>query len=599
LPTAVLALAAACTAASAPAARTEPSPACRCTPGDPCWPTRAEWQAFGAKLHGRLEQPQSPLAPCRTDASGAACAAALKDARNPFFLQDQAAGTESTGWLGAWTSASSAYAVVAQDAADVAAAVELARRRRVRLVVKGTGHDYLGRSSAPDSLLVWTHAMRDVSVHDAFLPQGCTGAQSAPAVSLGAGTRWLEAYQEVTVRHRRYVQGGGCTSVGAAGGFLQGGGFGSWSKKFGIAAASLLEAEIVTADGAIRIANECQNQDLFWALRGGGGGTYGIVTRVTLRTHPLPSWFGVASGTIAAKGEAAFEALLEKLLLFYRESLSNESWGEQIRVRRDASIEVGMVFQGMRASEAEKAWQPLREWVSGHPDLYTMKMRFIELPGERMWDYSFLKDAPGAVEKDARPDAPSDRFWWTDDAEQVSMYWYAYQSRWIPLALFEGENAKRLAKALLQASRHWSVGLHFNKGQAGAAAEAVERGRLTSMNPAVFDAAALVIVAAGTRAFPGIAGHEPDKAAGDAARRKVAAAMDAIRAIAPDSGTYVNESDWFEPQWQQTFWGANYQRLLGIKQKYDPDGLFYCHHCVGSEGWSEGGACRLAARVSP
>jgi FAD/FMN-containing dehydrogenase len=56
--------------------------------------------------------------------------------------------------------------------------------------------------------------------------------------------------------HGRYVQGGGCASVGAAGGFLQGGGFGSWSKKYGIAAASLLEAEVVTADGRVVIVNE-------------------------------------------------------------------------------------------------------------------------------------------------------------------------------------------------------------------------------------------------------------------------------------------------------------------------------------------------------
>src|SRR4030095_8874186 len=98
------------------------------------------------------------------------------------------------------------------------------------------------------------HALRTVEVQDAFVPQGCTTA-AVPAVSVGAGTRWIEAYREVTGAHRRYVQGGGCTSVGAAGGFLQGGGFGSWSKKFGIAAASLLEAEVVTADGKLVVAN--------------------------------------------------------------------------------------------------------------------------------------------------------------------------------------------------------------------------------------------------------------------------------------------------------------------------------------------------------
>src|SRR5205823_7050238 len=127
------------------------------------------------------------------------------------------------------------------------------------------------------------------AMHGAFVPQGCA-VPASPAVTVEAGTRWLEAYQEVTVRGGRYVQGGGCTSVGAAGGFMQGGGFGSWSKRYGIAAASLLEAEVVTADGEVLVANACQNQDLFWALRGGGGGTFGVVTRVTLETHELPNF---------------------------------------------------------------------------------------------------------------------------------------------------------------------------------------------------------------------------------------------------------------------------------------------------------------------
>ena len=82
----------------------------------------------------------------------------------------------------------------------------------------------------------------------------------------------------------RYVQGGGCTTVGVAG-LILGGGFGSFSKSYGMAGAALLEAEIVTADGRVRIANACTNADLFWALKGGGNGSFGVVTRLTLRTR--------------------------------------------------------------------------------------------------------------------------------------------------------------------------------------------------------------------------------------------------------------------------------------------------------------------------
>jgi FAD/FMN-containing dehydrogenase len=415
---------------------------------------------------------------------------------------------------------------------------------------------------------------------------------AAPAVEIEAGARWLEAYQEVTVKRHRYVQGGGCTSVGAAGGFLQGGGFGSWSKRYGIAAASLLEAEIVTADGQLRIANACQNPDLYWALRGGGGGTFGIVTKVVLRTHSLPDYFGAVVGSITAKDDASFRDLLERFIGFYRDDLNNEHWGESVRVRRDNSLELSLVFQGMSAKEAEQVWQPMRDWIAARPGSLAIKLTAVEIPGDKMWDYSYFDEhLRGVLIKDPRPGQTVDRFWWAGDAEQVSMYWYAYQSRWIPIGLFNAESANRFAEALFAASRHWSFALHFNKGQAGASAEAVQRGRETSMNPRVFDAAALIIAASGAEAIPGLPGREPDQAEAESARAGVSAAMDAIRAIAPGAGAYVNEADYFEPDWQRSFWGDNYQRLLQVKEKYDPDGLFICHHCVGSERPSSSARC--------
>src|SRR5437660_7207117 len=102
---------------------------------------------------------------------------------------------------------------------------------------------------------------------------------------------WIDVYDAVTIKAGRYVQGGGCTTVGVAG-LIQSGGFGSFSKNYGLAAAGLLEAEVVTADGTVRIANACKNADLFWGIKGGGGGSLGVVTRVTLRTRELPDFVG-------------------------------------------------------------------------------------------------------------------------------------------------------------------------------------------------------------------------------------------------------------------------------------------------------------------
>ncbi len=116
------------------------------------------------------------------------------------------------------------------------------------------------------------------------------------------------------------------------------------------------------------------------------------------------------------------------------------------------------------------------------------------------------------------------------------------------------------------------------------------------MNPAVFKAAALIIIAANTAGYPGVPGHEPDQAKGEPAKARMAAAMKVIRDATPGAGSYVNETDYFEPNWQQEFWGENYQRLSQIKRKYDPDGLFFCHHCVGSEQWTKDGMCRSGSR---
>ncbi len=550
-----------------------------CTPGRTSWPSAAEWQRLAHSLTGTLQEPKSPLLPCSMDSAGAACKAAIEEMKNPFLVQDQPGGTESAGWLDAWTAAPGAYLVTAKNSQDVVVTVNFARAHNMRLVIRGTGHDYLGRSNAPDSLVLWTHEMRTVTMSDAFMPTGCASAPASPAVTIDAGTRWFEVNQEVMVRHNRYVQGGGCLSVGAAGGFTQGGGFGIWSKKFGTTAGNMLQAEVVTADGQLRVVNACQDPDLFWALRGGGGGTFGVVTKVTLRTDSLPSYFGATLGTVQAKTDAAFKELLERFVRFYRERLSNESWGGTVDVRQNNSLRVGMLFQGMSAAQAERAWQPMRTFAEQHPDKFTIGLHFVEAPGNKLWDLKWLQEhVPGAVTIDT-----SNRAWWSDNQGEVGTYWYAYQSRYLPLANFAADAAKPLAATLFAASRYWHLELHFHKGEAGASAEARARDRQTAINPAVFESAGLLIAASDGKGHPGIRDREPDRAEGEHNRAQVTAAMKIIRDATPGAGSYANEADFFEANWQQEFWGKNYPRLLAIKRKYDPVGLFYCHHCVGSE----------------
>jgi len=573
----------ACAARQSTSAASSGRKAGSCRPEQPCWPSAAEWQSLGQKLTGKLLQPRSPLAPCAEDFASAGCSRALQTLKNPYALQDDPGATESLGFLNAWDAAPSEYAVAAETPQDIALGVRFARDHDLKLVVKGTGHDYLGRSSAPRSMLLWTHQMRRISVQDAFVPAGCPASTPAsPAITVEAGVRWLEAYQAAG-KHGRYVPGGGCTSVGAAGGFLQGGGFGPWSNAYGISAAGLLEAQVVTADGVLRFANACQNADLFWALKGGGGGTFGVVTQVTLLTHPAPANMGFAVGELKAKDDASYLELLRRFFAFYRSDLMGPTWGEHVTVRPRNTIELTLSFVGLTGEEARQRLDPLVDALRKEPDRFTASLQVLAVPGDKVWDRAYAEEHVAfAIQPDTRPGADA-LWWWKSNQGEVATYWYTYQSRWLPKALFAADSVDRLAKLLFDASRHWPLEIYFSKGQASAAEDALRRGRETSINPVVFDATALVIAGANGAGSNEVPGHHPDASEGADEKARVTAAMDVIRAATPDSGSYVNETDYFEPDWQRSFWGKNYARLLEIKRRYDPDGLFRCHHCVGSE----------------
>jgi FAD/FMN-containing dehydrogenase len=546
---------------------------------------------------GRLIRIEPPLAICGVAAESDACRELLRSLRNPFFIGEQLGATQSTGWVDAWTFAASMYAVAARATSDVVAAVNFAREHNLRLVVKGGGHSYLGTSNAPDSLLVWTRAMDDIALHDNFVPEGCT-VPPQPAVSVDAGAIWLRVYDAVTTKAGRYVQGGGCTTVGVAG-LIQSGGFGSFSKNYGTAAASLLEAEVVTADGKVRIVNACRDPELFWALKGGGGGSFGVVTRVTLKTHELADWAGGVFFSVKAMSGVAYRDLIQAFVRFYAERLFNPHWGETVSLRRDDTLSFSMVSRGLDKAAAQAVWQPFLDWIAASPQDYRIsgQPNIIALPARNLWNAAFHRThAPAGTISDPRPAASPGDFYWASDHDQIGALWHGYESLWLPASLLHSDQQNRLADALFAASRHWTMSLHFNKGLAGAPAEAIAASRETATNPAVLDAFALAIIGAfGKPAYPGLSGYVPDLDIARVEARFVNRAMDELRKVAPDPGSYVSESNFFEKDWQHAYWGVNYERLQAAKQKYDPDGLFFVHHGVGSEEWSADGFEKLTS----
>ncbi len=162
--------------------------------------------------------------------------------------------------------------VFCESTADVQRTVRWAREHAVRIVPRAGGHSYGGYSTT-------TGVIVDVSRLN-----GITLDPSRRAV-VGAGARLIDVYQKLALNGRT-VPAGSCPTVGIAG-LALGGGVGFASRKYGLTCDNLLEATVVLADGSAVVANLHEHPDLYWALRGGGGGSFGIVTRLVFRTHPV------------------------------------------------------------------------------------------------------------------------------------------------------------------------------------------------------------------------------------------------------------------------------------------------------------------------
>jgi FAD/FMN-containing dehydrogenase len=389
------------------------------------------------------------------------------------------------------------------------------------------------------------------------------------------------------------------------------------AKEFDIGKMRILEAEIVTADGQVRVVNGCHDPDLFWAIKGGGGGTFGVVTKLVMKTYELPETIVDTQLTVKAASDEAFRRLIGQFMAFYRDRLFNPHWDGSFHVRHDNTLAVTMLAQGLdslpagaeshRFEEwpasgwdkfaAGRVWRPFLDWIAASPQDYHLPVppTIDSMAARDWWNADFRRvHAAGSFVADDRPGAAPGDFWWADDGLDNGALWYGYQSTWLTAALLEAGRAEHLADVLFAASRYWSINLETKKGLAGAPPEVVAA-RDTATNPAVLDAFALAVIADhGPPAYPEIDGA--DLAGAHRSADATARATAELRKLVPNPGSYVSESDYFEKDWQRAFWGDNYPRLRAVKAKYDPNGLFFVHHGVGSEEWSADGFTKLAAQ---
>jgi FAD/FMN-containing dehydrogenase len=157
--------------------------------------------------------------------------------------------------------------------ADVVAAVNFARLNRLVLAVRCGGHSVAGLSICDGGMLIDLAGLKTIEVDP-----------RAKTARAGGGVLWGE-FDAATQKYSLHTPGGRVTTTGI-GGFTTGGGYGWTSSKYGLTCDNLLSAEVVLADGRVVTANERQNEDLFWGIRGGGG-NFGIVTKFEYRLHPL------------------------------------------------------------------------------------------------------------------------------------------------------------------------------------------------------------------------------------------------------------------------------------------------------------------------
>ncbi|KAJ7719991.1 FAD-binding domain-containing protein [Mycena maculata] len=544
------------------------------------------WETLSARLGGRVFQPTPFAQPCFHNATSVECASVQELYQNEKARTHQAGGYTWGQWEMCQASGEQClldfmtptdpdataspntcelgsippHFIDVQGPDDVIAAFEFSKTTGIRLVIKNTGHDFKGRSSGQGSLALWTHNLKDISYDAAFVPEGCTAAY--PGVTAGAGVQFFEAFQ-FAEEHNITLVGGSDATVGFTGGFVQGGGHGVLSPVLGLGVDRALQFKVVTPDGAYRTANACQNEDLFFALRGGGGGTFGVVLEATILAGPAaPVQVVVVTwATKSPERTKALWALITENMLGWADA----GWGGY------SMPELALfVTQRLSKDEAAASMAPLLGFAEQlkADEVEGAMVMVMEFPSFLPFFTSFMTDAGG-------------------NAGAGVGYSVSLTSRLVQRASFATPASRsELVDALMAASGAPAPDAPLMIIQITAPtathADDLAPGR-TSVTPAWRDAVYHVT-------SMGMWNWNATGADMRAVYKRTSALMDHVRAVTPDAA-YLNEADVYEPNHEVSFWGDHYPELAGIKMKYDPDRLLDCWQCVGWDSDSERYAC--------
>lgn len=553
-----------------------------CIPGEPCWPSLSQWASFNSTLDGQLRITEPWASPCYDDSGNydaSLCAMATTNFQDDVARAAVYGSTQNLQWqecgpqkcvlkaadgLQCSLGALSAYYVNATTANDVIQTINFVNKTGVRMSIKNSGHDYFGRSVGPNSLALWTRNIQNYEFHKTFTPEGCSKTYENIGV-IGAGVSAGEAAAYFKERGMDITLGA-MASVGAAGGFGQGAGHGPLGPKHGLMVDQAVEFDVVTADGILRTVNACQEPDLFWALRGGGGGTYAVLINYKFKVYPsvpFNTYSFLADITDLPKDVTqswVYHAI------FTRFVESQQAWS-------NANLS-GYNFFSRNKIETHLVW-PANQPLSAMIDLTSEWANFLtSLPGMK-------------INKHAYERFPTYSDWATDSDYRGIIKRNApggmavvESGRLVPRSLFASpENRTALVNALVNGMAAGSADNdHFQiQVYATTPANTPDEARDTSAHRAWREALWTLDYVSGY-----MEGTPQCKI--DALWKGSRDAMAFLKKLTPGGGCYVNEGDYGEPDWQNTFFGENYARLLKIKNKWDPRSLFNCWKCVGWTG---------------
>ncbi|CAF3385349.1 unnamed protein product, partial [Rotaria sp. Silwood2] len=531
---------------------------CRCLASNStCWPNATIWQQFNKSVDGSLILVQPSAALCSGNPPDLnACTVAVIQWSNSKWRSDQVGAMQNHNWE---NSSCSAFllnitctqgavprlAVNATTVEHIQTTLQFVSKYNLRLVMKTTGHDYLGRSTAAGSLLLWLHYMKNMTLVRQYT--SCTGERISNTIRVGAGVQWGEVYAWLSAYNLTAI-GGASHTVASAGGYLQGGGHGPLTRWAGLAVDQVLEFDVITANGTRQTVNACQNKNLFWALRGGGPGTYAVVHSVVLRTYPSPTMIG-AIYAVAAPNDTRYARFIQDFTRFIP-TLADSGWAGYFSMV-DLTIIISFFWPNGNLTVAREQFNKL---MQKNMDLkFTVNTTFT-LPSF----YAFYT----AVLASSNPTG----------------FNVLLGSRLIPETIVRNEPDK-VANVLSKIKRQSKSGSNI-LGHLVAGGKVSNKSINSSVNPAWRTALLHMVY---VQSWPE-GTSAADQQVGARTVQTQVALLDTIAGGA-QSACYMNEADPNEPNWQQKYFGTQeiYNKLKSIKNAVDPSGLFICKNCVGSD----------------